>query len=73
VNPGERLPEAYYSGINVFIVERAGDGTRLIFRQRLGWNPGFANTLMYRVFLEPISFVMARKMLQGIKRRAEAR
>jgi hypothetical protein len=27
---------------------------------------------MYRVFLEPISFVMARKMLKGIKRRAEA-
>jgi hypothetical protein len=72
VNPGAPLPAAYYSGINVFVLERAGQGTRLIFRQRLGWNRAFANTLMYRVFLEPISFVMARKMLKGIKRRAEA-
>ena len=71
VNPGEPLPEAYYSGINVFVLEPAGQGTRLIFRQRLGWNPGFANTLMYRLFLEPISFVMARKMLMGIRHRAE--
>jgi len=30
------------------------------------------NTLMYRAFLEPISFVMSRKMLKGIKQRAEA-
>ncbi|MBN1658663.1 MAG: hypothetical protein JXA93_09695 [Anaerolineae bacterium] len=71
VEPGESLPEAYYSGINVFVLEQTGGATRLIFRQRLGWNPAFGNTLMYRVFLEPISFVMARKMLKGIKRRAE--
>jgi proline iminopeptidase len=72
VAPGAPLPPAYYSGINVFVLKPAGNGrTRLIFRQRLGWNPGFANTLMYRVFLEPISFVMARRMLNGIKQRAE--
>jgi hypothetical protein len=74
VSPGDPLPEAYYSGINVFVLEPAGEtGTRLVFRQRLDWNPGLANTLMYRVFLEPISFVMGRKMLKGIKQRAEAR
>jgi hypothetical protein len=73
VRTGEPLPEAYYSGFNVFALERAGETeTRLIFRQRLDWNPGLANTLMYRVFLEPISFVMGRKMLKGIKQRAEA-
>jgi proline iminopeptidase len=73
VSPGEPLPEAYYSGINVFVLQQAGEGvTRLIFRQRLDWNPGFANTLMYRVFLEPVSFVMGRKMLKGLKQRAEA-
>jgi hypothetical protein len=67
------LPEAYYTGINAFVLEQAGAGaTRLIFRQRLDWSPALANTLMYRVFLEPISFVMGRKMLKGIKRRAEA-
>jgi hypothetical protein len=74
VAPGDPLPEAYYTGTNTFVLEQAGAGaTRLIFRQRLDWNPALANTLMYRVFLEPISFVMGRKMLKGIKRRAEAR
>jgi len=74
VSPGDPLPETYYTGINAFVLERAGEtATRLLFRQRLDWNPGVANTLIYRVFLEPISFVMARRMLTGIKRRAEAR
>jgi hypothetical protein len=72
VHPGEALPEAYYAGINAFVLEPAGaTATRLIFRQRLDWSPSRANTMMYRVFLEPISFVMARRMLKGIKRRAE--
>jgi hypothetical protein len=72
VSPGDPLPEAYYSGINAFVLERAGDtATRLIFRQRLDWSPGLANSLAYRVFLEPISFVMGRRMLKGIRQRAE--
>jgi hypothetical protein len=74
VPPGDPLPEAYYTGINAFVLEPAGAGaTRLIFRQRLDWSPALANTLMYRVFLEPVSFVMGRKMLKGIKRRAKTR
>jgi hypothetical protein len=73
VEPDDPKPEAYFSGVNAFALEEAAAGkTRLIFRQRLDWTPGFANTLMYRVFLEPISFVMGRKMLKGIKKRAEA-
>jgi hypothetical protein len=73
VNPGDPMPEAYYSGINVFVFDVVDETTtRLIFRQRLDWNPSFANTLIYRVFLEPISFAMGRKMLKGIKQRAEA-
>ena len=71
VAPGDPLPEAYYTGINAFVLEPAGQGaTRLLFRQRLDWNRSRANTLIYRVFLEPISFVMARRMLKGIERRA---
>jgi hypothetical protein len=74
VAAGDPLPEAYYTGINAFVLEQAGaKATRLIFRQRLDWSPALANTLMYRVFLEPISFVMGRRMLKGIKHRAEAR
>lgn len=73
VAPGEPLPEAYYTGINAFVLQRVGETTRLIFRQRLDWSPALTNTLIYRVFLEPISFVMGRRMLKGIKQRAEAR
>jgi hypothetical protein len=74
VVPGDPLPEAYYTGINAFVLELAGaKATRMLFRQRLDWSPALANTLIYRVFLEPISFVMGRKMLKGIKRRAETR
>ena len=72
VAPGDPLPEAYYTGINAFVLVPADAGaTRMIFRQRLDWSPALTNTLIYRGFLEPISFVMGRKMLMGIKRRAE--
>ena len=69
----QRLPEAYFGGSNVFVLEGIDDpSTRLIFRQRLDWSPTLANKLIYRVFLEPIAFVMARKMIKGIRQRAEA-
>jgi hypothetical protein len=47
--------------------------TRLIIRSRLVYEPSLGNVLMWRVFTDPISFVMERKMLQGIKARAEAK
>jgi hypothetical protein len=46
--------------------------TRLISRWRGDYNPSLGNALIYRVLTEPISLVMDRKMLLGIKRRAEA-
>lgn len=73
IDSGDPLPEAYFGGSNVFVLEGIDDAsTRLIFRQRLDWNPTLANKLIYRVFLEPIAFVMARKMIKGIRQRAEA-
>ena len=45
--------------------------TRLIERFRLDYTPGTQNNVMYRGFLEPGSFIMERKMLLGIKQRAE--
>ncbi len=45
--------------------------TRLIERFRLDWNPSLAVTLANRFLLEPASFIMERKMLLGIKQRAE--
>jgi hypothetical protein len=46
--------------------------TRLFLRSRLGCERTFGNTLMWRVFTDPIAFNMERKMLQGIKVRVEA-
>ncbi len=46
--------------------------TRLIIRFRQDYKPTPANVLAWRVFNDPIAFVMERKMLQGINVRAEA-
>lgn len=73
-DPEDPELEAYFSGDQTFYLQDLGNGaTRLIFRMRLGWNPSAANTIAYRVFLEPISFMMARKTLLNVKRRAERR
>lgn len=45
--------------------------TRLIERWRADWNPTAQNQVFMRAFLEPGAFVMERKMLLGIKERAE--
>lgn len=45
--------------------------TRLVERLQLDWVPLLKNDFFYRVMLEPASFVMERKMLLGIKQRAE--
>ncbi|MCP4166327.1 MAG: SRPBCC family protein [Chloroflexi bacterium] len=56
-----------------FTLEPIGDrSTRLIIRWRQEYEPNFANVLGWRVFVDPITFVMERKMMQGIKVRAEA-
>jgi proline iminopeptidase len=72
VKDPNQLPEAYFAGDLTFYLEPLGEkATRAIFRQRLDWNPSALNTMAYRVFMEPISFVMARKMLLGIRARVE--
>jgi len=73
VDPNDPNLENYFGGANIFFVYELDERTtRLIIRQRLGWSPSLLMTLIYRAFLEPISFVMARKTLLGIKQRAEA-
>jgi hypothetical protein len=49
-----------------------GESTRLIVRFRQQYEPSLGNVIGWRVFTDPITFVMERKMLQGIKARAEA-
>jgi hypothetical protein len=46
--------------------------TRLIIRWRQDYEQTLVNIIGWRVFTDPITFVMERKLLQGIKVRAEA-
>jgi hypothetical protein len=72
VEDGAPKPRLYFTGVWEFVLEPIDDGhTRLLERFRADWNPGIANTLIFRVILEPVSFIMERKMLLGIKKRAE--
>ena len=49
-----------------------GESTRLISRNRIATSALAAmSRLLYTVFMEPGSLVMERKMLLGIKQRAE--
>lgn len=72
-NPKDELPDNYFATSWGFYLDPIDErSTRLIERFRIGWDPpSFLNTLSNRVALEPISFVMERKMLLGIKQRAE--
>jgi hypothetical protein len=57
-----------------FVLEPIDDETsRLLIRWRQDYEPTFGNVLGWRLVTDPITFVMERKMLQGIKARAEAR
>lgn len=58
----------------VFLLrELDSERTRLIARWRMRWNPTFKTPalVLIRLLLVPIEFVMERKMLLGIKKRAE--
>ncbi len=46
--------------------------TRLIARYRSSYEPSIGNTIIWRVLTDPIFFVMERRMLIGIRDRAEA-
>jgi hypothetical protein len=67
-------PGDYMAASWGFYLFDTGDGsTRLVERIRIDWKEAPQNTFFYRVFLEPGSFVMERKMLLGVKERAETR
>jgi len=55
-----------------FVLEEGTEGiTRLILRERKGIKPRKREVLFYYLFVERQHFVMVRRMLLGIKRRAE--
>lgn len=68
---GDKLPEKYVNMSWLFFLDEQDDGTtRLISRSRNDWNDSFGNTVFYGIFGVP-TMEMDRKMLKGIKKRAE--
>jgi hypothetical protein len=56
-----------------FVLEPLNDRTtRLLARSRNGVDPTFGNLFIWKGLVEPVHFVMERRMLIGIQRRAEA-
>lgn len=68
MKPGEYLSVSW----GFYLFPRGDGSTRLIERWKTDWNPSLKNDLFYRLFLEPGAFLMERKMLLGIKQRAES-
>ena len=69
---GDTMPDKYLNQSWVFFLEKLDERTtRLINRSRNDWNRSLGNTLVFGIF-GSISLVMDRKMLLGIKQRAEA-
>ncbi len=66
--------EADFSSNWMWVLEKVDDKTtRLISRWSGDYGPGLKNRLSYGpCFMEPIEFNMSRKMLLGIKQRAES-
>jgi hypothetical protein len=61
------------SGTWAFTLRDLGeDACRLVARTRWTWPPGLSAWVGHRLALEPAHFVMERRMLLGIKQRAEA-
>ena len=55
-----------------YLKEVDGGATRLVIRGRGDWKPGMLNWLGAHVLFEPAHFIMERKMMLGIKSRAES-
>ena len=54
-----------------FFLQEGNGVTRLITRWAFDYRPVIANRIVYSWLLEPIDAVMQRKMLLGIRKRAE--
>ena len=72
VAPGDRHAGTYVDGSWAFVLEPIGERTaRLIVRFRADYRPLVLGGLFVHGLLEPAHFVMERRMLQGIRERAE--
>jgi hypothetical protein len=69
----KHTPPTFVNTTWVFYLEKTGNQqTRLLIRSRFDYNRSFMNAVVWKFITDPLSFVMERKMLLGIKRRAEA-
>lgn len=72
IDPSEPLPPKYHDGTWLFYLEEIPEGgTRLITRVTHIWNQSKMNTFLFGL-MGIIEVVMDRKMLKGIRKRAEA-
>ena len=71
IEPTGKMPEKYQNSSWLFFLDENDDGTtRLISRSRNDWNQSPGNTVFYGLF-GPLTLEMDRKLLLGIKQRAE--
>ncbi len=76
VKPGEALvygdrQDENTANVWIFYFEEKEGITRLTSRWSFDYKPGLSNFIIYNCLIEPIAAVMQRKMLLGIKQRAE--
>ena len=68
----DAYPEKYMNVGWGFYLQKIDDNqTRFLSRWLADYDPSFGNKIGYNLFLEPVGFVMGRKMLIGTKQRAE--
>lgn len=67
----DTMPDRYLNQSWLFYLDESSEGTtRLISRSRNDWNQSLGNTLFFSIF-GPITLMMDRKMMLGIKQRVE--
>ena len=71
VDPGNFFRAEIAASWAFVLVPTSEEECRLIVRWRSCWRPGGFATLASRLALEPVHFVMERKMMLGIRSRAE--
>jgi hypothetical protein len=69
---GQPVPPEVFAATWTFVLQPIDERTtRLIVRSRSRYPRTFASVLLWRVIVEPMQFIMERKMLLGIRERAE--
>jgi hypothetical protein len=70
--PGMASGEYFGSTWGFYLEPLPENKTRLVERWKADWSPTLKNAFFMRLFMEPGAFLMERRMLLGIKQRAEA-